>query len=84
MGKAVTIICACGQHLGTFKSGDDHSGVNMKCPKCGHWIRIDNQVLCHPQYFGAKKGGETTITLMTPPRKERPRFVPHQREDNRK
>jgi hypothetical protein len=47
--------CPCGEKIGEFSPIDDHSGVGIKCPKCGRMLRILNgllrEVLDSPEHY---------------------------------
>ena len=40
--QAVKFTHICGQELGIFNWQDDHSGVDMLCPRCQKWTQISN------------------------------------------
>ena len=42
---ALAVHCKCGQPLGYFSPADDHSGVQMLCPKCSTLVYIANGAL---------------------------------------
>jgi ribosomal protein S27E len=43
--KVVEVKCKCGMVVGVFGAADDHSSVYTRCPGCGNWHEIYNQML---------------------------------------